>query len=198
MEPTVYSHTRAIYRKLCAADRRDALQCPGAGHPVIRAHVGRSRASPATGPLTPVTSSLSRSLTDSPTLQARPYEGPEETDSLADSAGWRDRAVGRCESYGWARIRGWPAQCPGVPLHRQGHPKILSKPLRRKHLRDPPLSVGASAPPPVRSQGPGRSLPGPDASHPLHGAGGHGHSRTASYTGSPADTQADPLRKPTF
>jgi hypothetical protein len=27
MEPTVYNHTRAIYRKLCAADRRDALQC---------------------------------------------------------------------------------------------------------------------------------------------------------------------------
>ena len=35
------------------------------------------------------------------------------------------------------------AHCPGRPLHPQGHPKILSnrsqKPLRRKHLRDPPL-----------------------------------------------------------
>jgi hypothetical protein len=26
---------------------------------------------------------------------------------------------------------------------------------------------------PVRNQGPGQSLPGPDAGHPLHGAGGH-------------------------
>ena len=25
-----------------------------------------------------------------------------------------------------ASVRGWPAQCPGVPLHRQGHPKIVS------------------------------------------------------------------------
>lgn len=24
------------------------------------------------------------------------------------------------------QVRGWPAQCPGVPLHRQGHPKIIS------------------------------------------------------------------------
>src|SRR4029077_11594488 len=24
------------------------------------------------------------------------------------------------------RVRGWPAQYPGVPLHRQGHPKIIS------------------------------------------------------------------------
>jgi hypothetical protein len=36
------------------------------------------------------------------------------------------------------------------------------------------LSAGASAPPPVRNQEPGTSLPGPDAGHPLHGAGGHG------------------------
>src|SRR5271165_6808547 len=34
-----------------------------------------------------------------------------------------------------------------------------------------PLSVGASAPPPVRDQGPGGSLPGPDAGHPLQAAG---------------------------
>jgi hypothetical protein len=26
---------------------------------------------------------------------------------------------------------------------------------------------------PVRNHGPGRSLPGPDAGHPLHRAGGH-------------------------
>ena len=36
------------------------------------------------------------------------------------------------------------------------------------------LDPGASADPPVRSQGPGRSLPGRDAGHPLHGAGSHG------------------------
>jgi hypothetical protein len=35
------------------------------------------------------------------------------------------------------------------------------------------LSAGASTPPPVRNQGPGRSLPGPDAGHPLQGAGSH-------------------------
>jgi hypothetical protein len=29
-------------------------------------------------------------------------------------------------------------------------------------------------------------------------AGTHGHSRTTRYTGSPADGQADPLRKPTY
>ena len=31
-----------------------------------------------------------------------------------------------------------------------------------------------SADTPVRNQGPGRSLPGPDAGHPLHTAGAHG------------------------
>jgi hypothetical protein len=40
-------------------------------------------------------------------------------------------------------------------------PEDHFKPLHRNDLRDPPLSVGASAPPPVRDQGPGRSLPGP-------------------------------------
>jgi hypothetical protein len=64
------------------------------------------------------------------------------------------------------RVRGWPAQCPGVPLHRQGHPKILSEPLRRNDLQDPPLSAGASAPPPARDQGPGGSLPDPTRAIP--------------------------------
>ena len=35
------------------------------------------------------------------------------------------------------------------------------------------LGAGASANTPVRRQGPGGSLPEPDAGHPLHGAGGH-------------------------
>jgi hypothetical protein len=70
----------------------------------------------------------------------------------------------------------------GAP-HRQGHPKIISNPLRRNDLQDPPLSVGASAPPPVRDQGPGRSLPGPDAGHPLQAAGGR--DTAAEYSNDP-------------
>jgi len=52
-----------------------------------------------------------------------------------------------------------PLSVRGCTSTDQGHPKILSKPLRRKHLRHPPLRVGASAPPPVRNQGPGRACP---------------------------------------
>ena len=33
--------------------------------------------------------------------------------------------------------------------------------------------TGASTDTPARDQGPGGSLPGPDAGHPLHSAGGH-------------------------
>ena len=33
---------------------------------------------------------------------------------------------------------------------------------------------------------------------PVERRGTHGHTRTARYTGSPADGQADPLRIPTF
>jgi hypothetical protein len=46
--------------------------------------------------------------------------------------------------------------------------------LRRNDLQDPPLSVGASTPPPARNKGPGSSLPGPDASHPLQAVSSHG------------------------
>jgi hypothetical protein len=35
------------------------------------------------------------------------------------------------------------------------------------------LILETSADTPVRNQGPGNSLPGPDAGHPLHRAGGH-------------------------
>jgi hypothetical protein len=38
--------------------------------------------------------------------------------------GWVGDAVRACGVAGW--VRGRPAQCPGVPLHRQGHPKIIS------------------------------------------------------------------------
>jgi hypothetical protein len=50
-------------------------------------------------------------------------------------------------------------------------PEDHFNPLRRNDLQDPPLSGGAFTPPPVRNQGSGRSLPGPDAGHPLLGAG---------------------------
>ena len=51
-----------------------------------------------------------------------------------------------------------------------GHPEIISNRFAEM-IRDPPLSGGASAPPPIRNQGSGGSLPGPDAGHPLKGAG---------------------------
>jgi hypothetical protein len=35
-------------------------------------------------------------------------------------------SIRQAKSPDWTQIRGWPAQCPGVPLHRQGHPKIIS------------------------------------------------------------------------
>jgi hypothetical protein len=80
---------------------------------------------------------------------------------------------GKRKRPGWAQIRGWPAQCPGVPLHRQGHPKILSEPLRRKHLRDPPLSGGASAPPPVRTKGQAAARPDRTRTIPCKLRAGH-------------------------
>ena len=42
------------------------------------------------------------------------------------------------------------------------------------HAKSLRLTLAASADTPVRNQGPGGSLPGPDAGHPLHGAGGAG------------------------
>ena len=38
------------------------------------------------------------------------------------------------------------------------------------------LTLETTADTPLRNQGPGRSLPGPDAGHPLQGVGGHGGS----------------------
>jgi hypothetical protein len=40
-----------------------------------------------------------------------------------------------------------------------------------ERTREVTLDPGASADTPVRNQGPGGSLPGPDAGHPLQGAG---------------------------
>src|SRR6266567_4131381 len=75
-----------------------------------------------------------------------------------------DAGEGKVQSRGKARVRGWPAQGPGVPLHRQGRFAFLRK------WPTATLDRGASAPPPVSNQRPGRSLPGPDAGHPLQGA----------------------------
>jgi hypothetical protein len=66
-----------------------------------------------------------------------------------------------------------PLSVPGgPPLSRA--PEDPFKTASPKASSDPPLSVGAPAPPPVSNQGPGQSLPRPDAGHPLQGAGGHG------------------------
>jgi hypothetical protein len=46
---------------------------------------------------------------------------------------------GKIQSRGEGRGRGWPAQCPGVPSTVKGTRRSFLKPLRRKHLRDPPL-----------------------------------------------------------
>jgi hypothetical protein len=62
-----------------------------------------------------------------------------------------------------------------------------------------PLSVGASAPPPVRDQEPGTSLPGPDAGHPLQGAGGHGMQLSYGITnGVPAACPIDRSTRSTY
>ena len=42
-----------------------------------------------------------------------------------------------------------------------------------ERTREAMLDPGASADTPVRNQGPGRSLPEPDAGHPLQRVGGH-------------------------
>ena len=55
-----------------------------------------------------------------------------------------------------------------------GQPAQGKVPGERTSREVTTLDTGASADTPVRNQGPGRSLPGPDAGHPLHGAGAHG------------------------
>ena len=119
-------------------------------------------------------------------------------------------------------IRGWPAQCPGVPLHRQGAPEDPFKPLRRKHLRDLPLERRSLCTPSVETRArreparTGRAIPctmRPATGCQLPSAtaddvpvtcpigwstpGTHGHSRIATHRPS-ANRQADLLREPTF
>jgi hypothetical protein len=85
--------------------------------------------------------------------------------------------AGSCKSPGWAQIRGRPAECRCPPLQHQARlwrygNEHNEKCLVNVHAR--PWSVSADTP--VRDQGPGGSLPGPDAGHPLQGADGHGRS----------------------
>src|ERR1700736_4910338 len=42
-----------------------------------------------------------------------------------------------------------------------------------ERTREVTLDTGASTDTPAKDQGPGMSLPDPDAGHPLHGEGGH-------------------------
>jgi hypothetical protein len=65
---------------------------------------------------------------------------------------------------------------PGQPAQVEG---------AGQRTREVTLDPGASADTPVRNQGPGRSLPGPDAGHPLQGAGGHGAASSGQATAAP-------------
>jgi hypothetical protein len=61
------------------------------------------------------------------------------------------------------------------PLSVRRHPSTVNGASR--FLRKWPSATidrGASVPPPDKDQGPGRSLPGSNAGHPLQGAGAHG------------------------
>ena len=69
------------------------------------------------------------------------------------------------------------------PLSMRRYPSTVKGALR--FLRKWPLATldrGASIPPPGGSQGPGRSLPGPDAGHSLQGSGGHEETATPLST----------------
>jgi len=57
---------------------------------------------------------------------------------------------------------------PAPPASRTAQ---TEKTFKERNFFTAALDPGASADTPVRNQGPGRSLPGPDAGHPLHGAG---------------------------
>ena len=63
-----------------------------------------------------------------------------------------------------------PLSVRGCPSTVKGHLKILSKPLRRKHLQDPPLERRSLCTPSGQKPRARPSLPGPGAGHPLHGA----------------------------
>ena len=67
-----------------------------------------------------------------------------------------------CEVY----VSAPPASSMTVAAGQRAQQKVPGE-----RTREVMLDPGASADTPVRNQGPGRSLPGPDAGHPLQGAG---------------------------
>jgi len=82
---------------------------------------------------------------------------------------------GRCNSPGWARIRGWPAECTCPPLRPKrdcSRRPTSTGESAGERTREVTLDPGASTDTPARRQGPGGSLPGPGAGHPLQPAGG--------------------------
>ena len=95
--------------------------------------------------------------------------------------------------------------CGGAPPPSRGTRRSFQNRFAESIFGTHPLSGGASAPPPARDQGPGSSLPGPDAGHPLQAAGSHrersracpsrarspGHRRYPTATSGQADTCAD-------
>ena len=58
------------------------------------------------------------------------------------------------------------------------------------------LDPGASTDTPVRVQGRGGSLPGPDAGHPMHSAGGHGQVLEQGHTPGPSRSRVRPQAWP--
>jgi hypothetical protein len=102
-----------------------------------------------------------------------PYAGSSTSCRIspAHSESHQSCALTPWNDPGWAQARGWPAECPGVPLHRQGAPEDPFKPLRRKHLRDPSLERRSLCAPSGQKPRARPSLPEPDAGHPLQGAG---------------------------
>ena len=98
-----------------------------------------------------------------------------------------------------ARVVAWLRSGDG-PLSVRARPSSLKRDCDRRatstgekrlvnvHAKSR-LTLETSTDTPVRNQGPGRSLPGPDAGHPLQGAGrnqtGHRHYRSSSASRKP-------------
>jgi hypothetical protein len=74
----------------------------------------------------------------------------------------------------WVYVSAPPASSVTVTAGQRAQVKVTGE-----RTREVTLDPGATAGTPVRNQGPGRSLSGPDADHPLHGAGSPGDPGTA-------------------
>ncbi len=83
-----------------------------------------------------------------------------------------------------------PASSVTVPAGQRAQVESAWSTYHAKSRLIPETSAGT----PVRNQGPGRSLPGPDAGHPLQPAGGDPEGRHSDHPGScpdDTDSQAD-------